>query len=175
MFSSDCRYYELDGAVGISKDYDGGKYRFEAILPDGKTDVFDFAKKLDGKTIMSLPEREVKTSVRVGVPKFSLDCDFDLIPALTSIGITDVFGGAADFSELAEIKPGEIYVDKAIHKTHIELDESGTKAAAATYIGTRKNAVMYEKEVILDRPFLYMIVDTETNLPVFIGILTDVK
>lgn len=175
MFSSDCRYYELDGAVGISKDYDGGKYRFEAILPDGKTDVFDFAKNLDGKTIMSLPEREVKTSVRVGVPKFSLDCDFDLIPALTSIGITDVFGGAADFSELAEIKPGEIYVDKAIHKTHIELDESGTKAAAATYISTRKNAVMYEKEVILDRPFLYMIVDAETNLPVFIGILTDVK
>lgn len=175
MYSPEAKYIEGDNFTGFKKDYDGGKFSFVALLPDEKTDIFDFARRLDGKAIHEIISSDTGDAAHIGLPKFTFDFDADLIPALVSLGLVDVFGGGADFTELAECQVGDIYVDKAIHKTHIEVDESGTKAAAATYIGTRKNAVMYEHEVILDRPFFYMIVDNESSLPIFMGVLTEIN
>ncbi|MBR6050165.1 MAG: serpin family protein [Clostridia bacterium] len=175
MYSSEVKYIEGDDFTGFSKDYDGGKFSFVALLPDEKTDIFSFARRLDGKTVYELISSDTGEAAHIGMPKFTFDFDADLIPALMSLGLTDVFGGGADFTELAECQVGEIYVDKAIHKTHIEVDESGTKAAAATIVTIRKNAVMYEHEVVLDRPFFYMIVDNESSLPIFMGVMTEIK
>ena len=65
-----------------------------------------------------------------------------------------------------------------MHKTFISVDEHGTKAAAITDITMKDYATgMPEeiKEVILDRPFVYMIIDNSTNLPIFIGTVTDIQ
>lgn len=174
MYSTAASYFAIGTAEGFSKNYDGGKYTFVAVMPDEKTDIFDFIASLDTKTVryMYLSDTDFIPSVKVGMPKFTADYDYDLISALVSLGVTDALGGMADFTELAECEVGEMYVDKAIHKTHIEIDEDGTKAAAATYISTRKNAVMYDHEITLDRPFFYMIFDTESELPVFMGVMT---
>ena len=79
------------------------------------------------------------------------------------------FSGAADFSCLSDTP---MKIDEVIHKTHIEVDEKGTKAAAATAVVMQKNdAEMLgtEKTVRLDRPFVYLILDMNNELPVFIG------
>ena len=152
MYSSEVKYIEGDDFTGFSKDYDGGKFSFVALLPDEKTDIFSFARRLDGKTVYELISSDTGEAAHIGMPKFTFDFDADLIPALMSLGLTDVFGGGADFTELAECQVGEIYVDKAIHKTHIEVDE-----------------------VVLDRPFFYMIVDNESSLPIFMGVMTEIK
>ena len=64
-------------------------------------------------------------------------------------------------------------IDKIIHKTKIELDETGTEAAAATAVVLCKGeiAIVSEKTyyVYLNRPFVYMIVDDATGLPLFMG------
>ena len=59
-----------------------------------------------------------------------------------------------------------------LHKTHIEVDREGTKAAAATAVVTCENAVAFDesKVITLNRPFVYAIVDNETGLPMFLGI-----
>lgn len=172
MYASNCKCYKINGAEGFSKEYDGGKYTFVAVMPDENTDIFDYISSLDAKTLANFKKYELNKTVKVGMPKFTADYDYDLIPALVSLGVTDALGGMADFTELAECEVGYMYVDKAIHKTHIEIDEDGTKAAAATYISTRKNAVL-EEEIILDRPFFYMIYDMESELPVFMGVMTE--
>ena len=64
-----------------------------------------------------------------------------------------------------------------LHKTHISVDEKGTKAGAATAVLADAGADAPGMEepvprVYLDRPFLYMLVDRETNLPAFIGVVT---
>ena len=57
-----------------------------------------------------------------------------------------------------------------LQKTRIEVDENGTKAAAATGIGFAFGGMPSDpKQVYLDHPFIYMIVDNETELPLFIG------
>ena len=63
------------------------------------------------------------------------------------------------------------------HKTFIDLDENGTKAAAATIVATKDNAMPRtpENEIVFDRPFVYCIFDTDNYLPVFIGVLNSLE
>ena len=79
------------------------------------------------------------------------------------------FSAAADFSCLAD---GAMQISEVIHKTHIDVDAQGTKAAAATAVVMTRGADKVPKEektVRLDRPFVYMILDMHNELPVFIG------
>jgi serpin B len=68
-------------------------------------------------------------------------------------------------------------VSHAIQKTFIEVDESGTKAAAATGIAVAAESAALEPrkkiEFILDRPFGFIIFHLESGLPVFIGTVDD--
>ena len=77
---------------------------------------------------------------------------------------------AADFSGIAD--DPDLHIGEVIHKTHVDVDAEGTKAAAVTAVTLRDNAIFVEempKIVILNRPFIFMIVDMNTHLPVFIG------
>ena len=73
-----------------------------------------------------------------------------------------------------------IYIGSVIQKTHIELDESGTKAAAVTIIDIKCETTSVRepeprKRVILDRPFAFAIIDTESGTPVFAGVVNSVE
>ena len=61
---------------------------------------------------------------------------------------------------------------EVIHKTYISVAEQGTKAGAATIASAASGSAMPSekpKQIYLDRPFVYMLVNLETNTPLFIG------
>jgi serpin B len=64
-----------------------------------------------------------------------------------------------------------LVVDQVIHETFIAIDEQGTEAAAATVvIFTEESGPAFPPvPVILDRPFLYRIMDRNTGTTLFIG------
>ena len=63
-----------------------------------------------------------------------------------------------------------------LHKTFIEVAEKGTKAGAATVIEMFDECALEEvREVILDRPFAYVIFETTDYVPLFIGTYENVK
>ena len=119
--------------------------------------------------------REVK--VNAALPKFTSDYKAELSEVLAGMGMPLAFDrDLADFSLLGSWENGNLSIDKVIHKTHISVDEQGTEAAASTAVGmVRTTAAIVEetREVILDRPFLYLIVDLENNVPVFIGTVNE--
>ncbi len=81
----------------------------------------------------------------------------------------------ADFSGMGKSANGNISIGKVIHKTKIEVNEKGTKAGAAALVEMVDNcAPIYEKSVVLNRPFMYMILDNETMLPLFAGVYTGI-
>ena len=174
-------YYESDKAIGFSKMYKGGQYMFVAVLP--KDEGIDANKFMSGFTADDYSKFMASVSYAYDVdsklPKFCYDYEnTDLIAVLNALGIKEAFDQEkADFSGIADI--GEnLYLAKAIHKTHIELDENGTKAAAATALAIDAEGAFFNeretREVICDRPFAYMIVDTNNNMPVFVGTVNDV-
>ena len=91
------------------------------------------------------------------------------------MGINQAFdSGNADFGKLGTYEGENIYINTVIHKTHLVLDENGTKAGAATAVGlTYGAALVNTKEVYLNRPFIYMIIDCDANIPLFIGVMND--
>ena len=100
--------------------------------------------------------------------------------SLNELGIREAFTDDADFSNMAIPTPETpgLKISKVLHKTHIELDRNGTKAAAVTAVSMDKaTAIFTPKEITvnLDHPFVYAIIDTSSGLPLFIGTVKTLK
>ncbi len=171
--SVETQYVEDGSATGFVKPYEGS-YSFMAVLPNEGISVFDYAASMTGETLSSLyKDRTGIYDVECKLPEFSYDWDGQLIGTLANMGIHRAFDeDNAEFSGMTD--DCQLYVNQVIHKTHIELDRNGTKAAAATAALMTEGGVMEPeprevKQVYLDRPFIYAIIDCENGLPVFIG------
>ncbi len=162
-----------EDARGFVKPYEGEKYAFVALLPNAGISVEEYLQSLNGEKLMTLLSGRQRTEVRTAIPKFETEFSTEMSTVLQEMGMTDAFDyRCADFSGLGSSQY-PLYISKVLHKTYISIDEQGTKAAAVTAFEMAMGAAVgIEKEVpevILDRPFVYLIIDTETNYPVFMG------
>ena len=174
MYSTEEKYLEDELAEGFLKYYAGNKYAFAALLPREGISVREYAESLTGQQLYEMLCNPVETEVYAAIPKFQAEYGVSLNGILQEMGITDAFDeNKADFSGIGLSEGGNIFISKIMHKTFIEVDERGTKAGAATIVEMNDGAAVISepKIVYLDRPFLYMIVDCETNVPVFIGVV----
>ena len=176
MYSEESAYLSGTHETGFLKYYRGGNYAFVGLLPKEGMSLEEYLGTLTGPRLRSLMEG--RGDVDVGLPKFRFDWSNSLVSILESLGIHAAFTKDADFSGLGAFDDGDpLYIGDVIHKTHIEVDESGTRAAAVTAVIMPKATSIGPadpKKVILDRPFVFCIVDVETKLPVFIGTVTDI-
>lgn len=179
MMCSQESLYLTDGkAVGFIKNYKGGKYAFAALLPEKGEDIYEYAMSLKGERLKEiLSNAQYADMLRVKLPKFSAEYDMSFKDALSEMGMKTVFDSAkADLTNMAISPDGNIFIGDVLHKTYICVDELGTKAGAVTVVATIGSAAPTErKEVFLDRPFVCMILDRENNVPVFMGVLGDIK
>ena len=174
-------YFEDENAVGFMKSYEGGRYAFAAILPNEDITLDEYIHRLTAEGLYNMISQPEYYETVTALPKFSYDYDVDLNVPLKQLGMPSAFDvNVADFSRLGTpYSPEEnIYIGRVLHKTFIAVDELGTKAGAATVVemlnGSAAPAEEEIKYVILDRPFLFMIIDRETNIPIFMGTLTSV-
>lgn len=175
---SSALYMKDDNAEGIYKYYKDRKYAFVAMIPDEGVSVTDYAKSFTAESLNGLLANPHKEYASVRMPKFSYDFDTLLNNTLIEMGMPSAFDRTtADFSNMVSGLDGHTYISRVIHKTHIDVDEAGTKAAAVTAVEESNDSVpmMPEKEVVFDRPFVYFIIDTETNIPVFMGTLMSIE
>ena len=174
MCSTENIYLKDGGAVGFMKPYKNGRFAFAALLPDENTGIDDYVASLSGEKLMKIFSSAKRgNEVNVKMPKFRAEYSTQLIDTLKKMGVKDAFDNkTADFSSLVENR--DAYIATVVHKTFIEVDEKGTRAAASTLVGADTMSLMEPYSVCLNRPFVYMIVDTETNLPLFIGVQTEI-
>ena len=127
---------------------------------------------LTGEELNKILANAQKESIRIGLPKFDFENTFDMKPTLKKLGVNEAFEEYGDFTNLGTSKNGIMYIGSVIHKTHISVDEMKTKASAVTSIGMTKDSAVMLKPIILDKPFVYMILD-KNNLPIFIGAIVN--
>ena len=174
MRSTEDSYLEGELATGFVKPYEGYDYAFVGLLPAEGVTVDELLASLDGNTLEELLTPVADAGAEIGLPKFTAIYEAELGGALRALGMTDAFdGNLADFSRMGTSDTGPLAVGGVLHKTFIDVNEEGTRAAAATVIpmeGVAAPGGLIEyHEVILDRPFVYLIVDLRTGLPVFAG------
>lgn len=181
MYTKESRYLSDADATGFVKYYQGRHYAFAALLPREGMTVADYVASLDGEKLGALLAGMSAETVYTGLPRFESEYSTEMSRALASLGMTDAFDPSlADFSGMAEIADGNnICISRVLHKTYIAVDERGTKAGAATVVAMTEAAsapAEPPKEVILDRPFVYLLIDCQNgNVPVFVGTVESVN
>lgn len=173
--STENRYVKGCGFVGFIKAYDV-PYNILFLLPEDETaDVRTAMAALSGEDVRELTANPIRgAKAHAEIPEFTYDVSYDLVDAVASTGVALAFDDEnADFTGLGK-SPYTVYIDLILQKTHIEVDRNGTKAAAATVIGMKNATAMPSDiyDVILDRPFGYVIYDAETDTPLFLGAVT---
>lgn len=166
MMSSNEKYIESEYYTGFIKDYeklsDNSQYEFIGLLP--KKDLQDVINNISNDVInKSITESEVY----IQIPRFKYEYNVNSIKdILESLGIKDMFNKEkANFDGIAK----NIYVSSIVQKTYIDFMESGTKAAAASGGAFDMKSAVEEKEVIFNKPFVYLIRKKGSNNIYFIG------
>ena len=177
--SNESAYFELNGGTGFIKNYKGGEYSFMGLLPAEGTDLDDYISSLeDSGADISAAIRNMKYGdVIAEIPEFTIDYGMEMSELLKSMGMSDAFDRAqADLSGIMHPLDGDghqVWIDRVLHKTHMEVDRKGTRAAAVTAVETcgctSAEEYIPPVYVILDRPFIYGIIDNATGLPIFLG------
>jgi serpin B len=114
------------------------------------------------------------TMAYVAMPRFQTRLGANLSDILVELGMPLAFSDVADFSGMRE--GGGLKIEAVAHEAVIELDESGTEAAAATAVLMVPISTAEPPEPIsvrIDRPFIYLIRDSETGAVLFMGRMLD--
>ncbi len=178
MGSTEELYLDDGRATGFVKYYEDKAYSFVALLPNEGVDIYDYIEGLDAKTLSETISQAKEITVYAKLPKFSYDYSLIMNGTLCELGMPTAFDASmADFSGIGHSTRGNLYIGNVLHKTHIDVDELGTRAAAVTEVEMKNGCAMEPEDtrsVELDRPFVYMIMSETLDLPIFMGVVTDI-
>jgi serpin B len=171
-------YHRGDGYQAVLLPYRGGTLAMALVLPDGP--LSEFPGQLGGLggvggLLDGLLSSGADAQVDLSLPRFRVDASFQLNDTLQRLGVRTAFSpGQADFSGITTDEP--LYINAVLHKAFIDVGEMGTEAAAATAVTMRTLALVRKPppdvRLVFDRPFLFVITDTESGLPLFLGQFT---
>ncbi len=172
MYATEGSYLENENALGFKKYYKNSKYAFVALLPKNNQTVNELISTLDGEGLQALLKETKHATTYTSIPKFDTEYTVELKEALKNMGISLAFDSEnADLEHIGQVEGGNLYVGNALHKAYISVAEKGTRAGAVTVMDLCGSAGPGQEPVYiyLDRPFVYMLIDTNTNIPFFIG------
>ena len=160
-------YAEGDNYQAVELPYGGRELSMVILLP--KSRQFEaFEKSIEYRQVKDIMEDLERREVRLKMPKFEFDSSFGLKKTLSDMGMPVAFSADADFSGMTGNK--ELFISNVIHKAFVSVDEAGTEAAAATAVIMELTAMPETPvEVILNRPFIFLIRDIETGAILFVG------
>ncbi len=178
LYSTEGLFLENDCATGVLKPYKDGKYAFVALLPKAGVSVSQYVASLTGETLLATLQNATSVPVHTAIPSFKTESTVQMADILAGMGMPDAFdANVADLSAMGSHPDGRLAISRVIHKTFLQLDAKGTRAGAATVVEIMcESAAPVEetKTVFLNRPFVYLLIDTETSLPLFMGTMLDV-
>ncbi|XP_008940030.1 PREDICTED: alpha-1-antiproteinase 2-like [Merops nubicus] len=143
--------------------YNGSATAFLVLPAKGKMKQLE--QTLVKETIQEWSDNLFQSPMSLYFPKFSISGSYEITNILSKMGVVDLFTNQADLSGITGTP--ELKVSKAVHKAALDVDESGTEAAAATAAEIMTMAL--PPTIEFNHPFLMMIFDRDTNSTLFIG------
>jgi serpin B len=160
-----------DGWSAVRMPYDGHGLAMTVVLPEpGRLAEVEAVVAAGGlpDILGSLRHQQVDLTL----PRWTIRTSAELAPALSELGMPTAFGSAADFSGMT--RGEQVFVSAVLHEVFVAVDEDGTEAAAATAVVMRATGMPPTPiPMVVDRPFLFVIHDTEHGAPLFLGRVAD--
>ena len=157
----------------LEMPYAGDKLAMDIVLPDAVDGLPALAASFTASTFAGWVSQLGSPQVAVTLPKFSVDSRFNLTQTLSGMGMPDAFTWqVADFSGMDG--QHDLFIGIVVHEATVEVDETGTVAAAATGVGM-SGAEAVEEPLTFDanHPFLFVLRDLSTGTLLFVGQVTD--
>jgi serpin B len=159
------------GWRAVTLPYAGGDLSMVVIVPD---DISRFTSSLSPEVLAAAAGGEPH-DVLLSMPKFDFRLQTSLVGALGGLGVHKVFTGDADLSGMTSVE--RLEVSDVVQEAWVQVDEHGTKAAAATagMVGAAAAPMNPEEpeRFAVDRPFLFAIRDHATGAVLFMGRVLD--
>jgi serpin B len=181
MYKESYRYYNDNGIQGIEIPYGNESLVMNILIPQDKekTTIGELYDQLTtdqfSRYLQQLDEANKVEVATLAFPKFKMEYGMvELKDTLQALGMKDAFNGeTADFNLIND----SLFVSAVMHKAKIEVEEWGTKAAAATAIEMRTTGIEVNDPFvfIVDVPFVYIIRDKQTNTILFMGQMNDME
>ena len=173
--SNDYRYRIGKGYQAVELPYTSG-FSMLAVMPDeGTFEVFE--DSLTGDRLAAITDELGWGEVDLRMPRFKLEYRFSAKKGLQALGLNDAFDRRrADFGSIADALVGRLiealWIEDAVQKAFVEVNEEGSEAAAATAF---RGGVVVESippppvYITIDRPFIFLLRHSETGTVLFMG------
>lgn len=152
------RHAEGDGWVAVRLPYDEN-LAADVVLPDGSPDNLTHE---DLEAVTAALDAAPESEVDVTMPSFDLKSKTDLMAALPEL----------DLSDLGGIVPGS-YGEQWVQQVVLQVSAKGTVGAALTEMAAVESMPQVDHEFVVDRPYVFRVLDTRTGWPLFLAVIGD--
>jgi len=167
------QYFEGEGFQAVRLPYGTGRTAMYIFLPSSPSGLGDLLGKLSPQNWATWQAGFRESEGYLMLPRFSLETEYELAGPLKTMGMEVAFDPQrADFSAMCPVPP-TVYIGAVKHKAVIDVDEEGTEAAAVTSVEIRVVSMPRGFHMVVDRPFLFAIGDSQTDLTLFMGVVFD--
>ena len=174
--TAEFRYTEDSDLQAIQVPYKRGRFSLLVVLPRKPLPVTAFDGLADASSLSRIIGDLEHRQCLLGLPKVRLSYAADLEAELMEMGMAAAFAQDADFSAVFDMA-APAFISQVLQKARLDIDEMGTTAAASTAIeyslGARLGPPPRPLKMIVDRPFLAAITDSETDRLLFLGVIGD--
>jgi len=164
----------------VSIPYENESFEMQIIIPKDYNHfsivehMMDLEKERDTvanrfnlfKTVKNQSEYQYD-EVNLIFPKFKVKSKFNAADALKTLGAKEVFTTGAEFDKITA--GGPIAVGNILHEAVVEVTKDGTEGSAATGIELTLFSAGFQKQILVDRPFIFIIQDKVNNIPILVG------
>ncbi|MCY1719612.1 serpin family protein [Prolixibacteraceae bacterium Z1-6] len=155
----------------VKLPYGSGQYNMLVLLPAEGENVQNVIDELSPSNWKNWSEKfERQNNIAVTMPRFKFAFDIQLNSVLQQMGMHKAFSPfSANFSNISDV---DLFISSVIHKTYIDVNETGTEAAAVTALTFTTTSIdpnLPKTVFIVDKPFLFAVTEKDTDAILFIG------
>jgi serine protease inhibitor len=157
--------------VAVEIPYKDTSISMVVVMPEDFTNIKARYRELLQEALNRIDEARPGAYTHLVMPRFNITFKSELKGHLEMLGVREVFKPwVADLTRMAYVQKGDLYVDKVVHQAVIKVNEKGTEAAAATAVIAKVlSQPLYQEEVIINKPFIFIIRDGESKIILFVG------
>ena len=162
-------YASGEGWRSVDLPYFGKTLAMRVTVPTGEKTPADLLTP----AVLAAAAKTTPTQVDLTMPVWDFETTLDLRELMTGLGVTNLFDReSADLSGITEAE--RLFIDQAVHKANITVDELGTVASAVTALTARVTSAGPPALTLnVDRPFVFQIIDLQTGAALFLGHVAD--
>ena len=168
------RYFENSKAKGFIKSFANSTCKFVVIVPNSDLTLSEYINQINGEEFSNLINSNKSLQfANVEMPTFSIDTSVKYKNILSEYGLKDEFTSSADFTNICS---KNLYINDIYQNISLEISESGLMpySQPANEVNNPPYSTDVENTLIIDRPFIYAIVDNEYNTPIIIGTISNI-